>query len=64
MLALLPIACGANRSDVTLANRGYMVNAPAYDIIRTWSGYLGEPSFVWPMYASENFRLNIRNMPT
>ena len=63
MLALLPIACGANRTDVTVDNVGFMVNAPAYDIVRTWSNYLGEPSSVWPMYARENFALDIKHIP-
>jgi aspartate/methionine/tyrosine aminotransferase len=63
MLALLPIACGANRDDVIVENKWYMVNAPAYDIIRTWSGYLGEPSYVWPMYANEWFKLDVKHIP-
>ncbi|MCD5374884.1 aminotransferase class I/II-fold pyridoxal phosphate-dependent enzyme [Candidatus Gracilibacteria bacterium] len=62
-LGLLPIACGANRTDVQIDNDGFMVNAPSYDITRTWSEYLGEKSFVWPMYADENFALNIKHIP-
>lgn len=62
-LWLLPIVCGANRNDVTVENDGFMVNAPSYDITRTWSEYLGEKSFVWPMYADENFKLNLDHIP-
>jgi len=63
MLGLLPIACGANRDDVEISNQGYMVNSPSYDVIQTWAGYLWEKSFVWPMYAEENFALKLENMP-
>jgi len=63
MLGLLPIACGANRDDVEIDNEGYMVNAPSYDVIKTWAWYLWEKSFVWPIYAEENFALKIDNMP-
>ncbi len=62
-LAMLPISCGANRESTEVDNKWFMVWAPAYDIIRTWSEYLWEESHVWPMYASENFRLNIDNIP-
>ena len=50
MLWLLPIACWANRNDSSLNNKWYMVNAPAYDIISTWSEYLWEESYIWPIY--------------
>ncbi|USN58302.1 MAG: aminotransferase class I/II-fold pyridoxal phosphate-dependent enzyme [Candidatus Peribacteria bacterium] len=63
MIGLLPIACGANRTDAPVDNRGYMVNAPAYDLVRTWSEYLGEESYVWPIYSHENFELKLSNMP-
>ncbi|MDC0506229.1 aminotransferase class I/II-fold pyridoxal phosphate-dependent enzyme, partial [Candidatus Gracilibacteria bacterium] len=63
MLGLLPIATGANRSDVALDNSGYMVNAPAYDLISTWSEYLGEESFIWPIYSHDDFKLRVSNMP-
>lgn len=63
MLWLLPIACWANRSDVEIDNDGFMVNAPSYDVVRTWSDYLWENSFVWPLFAEENFALKIKNIP-
>ncbi|MDD5769929.1 MAG: aminotransferase class I/II-fold pyridoxal phosphate-dependent enzyme [Candidatus Gracilibacteria bacterium] len=63
MYGLLPIACGANRNTVPVPNTGYMKNALAYDLISTWSEYLGEESFVWPIYSHEEFRLKIENIP-
>lgn len=63
MLGLLLIACWANRNDVEIDNNGFMVNAPSYDVVRTWSQYLWEDSFIWPIYASENFALKIKNIP-
>jgi len=60
-LAMLPIACAANKNDFPLDNDGFVVNAPSYDIIRTWSSYLGQKSAIWPIYAEENFRLNLKN---
>jgi hypothetical protein len=40
-----------------------MVNSPSYDVVRTWCEYLGEDSFVWPLYADEDFALKIKNIP-
>jgi len=62
-LAMLPIACWANKKDVPVDNEGFVVNAPSYDIVRTWSDYLWQESAVWPMYASENFKLNMNHFP-
>lgn len=64
MIWLLPIACWANRDDSKLDNKWYMVNAPAYDLIATWSEYLWEESYIWPIYSYENFELKLENMPT
>jgi len=63
MLWLLPIACWANRNDSSLDNKGYMVNAPAYDIISTWSEYLWEESYIWPIYSYDDFKLKTSNIP-
>ncbi|MFA5916724.1 MAG: aminotransferase class I/II-fold pyridoxal phosphate-dependent enzyme [Candidatus Gracilibacteria bacterium] len=63
ILGLLPIACGANRSDSPVENKGYMKNAPAYDVMATWCEYLGEESYIWPIYSFENFKLKVSNMP-
>lgn len=60
---LLPIACWANRNDSPVDNKGFMVNAPAYDLIKTWCEYLWEESFIWPIYSKENFELKLSNMP-
>ena len=63
MLGLLPIASWSNRIDSKNDNSGYMVNAPAYDLIKTWSEYLWEESFIWPIYSHEDFKLKVSNMP-
>ena len=63
MIGLLPIASWANRTDSKNDNKGYMVNAPAYDLIQTWSEYLWEESYIWPIYSYEDFKLKISNMP-
>ncbi len=63
MIGLLPICSGANRDDVTVKNTGYMRNAPAYDLIGTWGEYLGEQTDIWPIYSSEDFKLDLKNMP-
>jgi aspartate/methionine/tyrosine aminotransferase len=62
MLGLLPIACWANR-DENFENNWYMVNAPAYDVVSTWSSYLWEESFIWPIYSHEDFKLKVSNLP-
>jgi len=62
-LAMLPIACWSNVENPPVDNEGYVVNAPSYDIVRTWSKYLWQKSAVWPIYASENFRLNLEHFP-
>ncbi|NDK07785.1 aminotransferase class I/II-fold pyridoxal phosphate-dependent enzyme [Candidatus Gracilibacteria bacterium] len=63
ILGLLPIATGANRNDSPVSNTGYMKNAPAYDVMATWCEYIGEESFIWPIYSYENFKLKVSNMP-
>jgi hypothetical protein len=40
ILALLPIATGANIKNPPLPNKGYMKNAPAYDVMATRCEYL------------------------
>lgn len=62
MLWLLPIACWANRNE-KFDNNGYMVNAPAYDVVSTWASYLWEESFIWPIYSHEDFKLKVSNLP-
>ncbi len=62
MLGLLPIACGANRPE-SFENEGYMVNAPAYDVVSTWAWYLWEESYIWPIYSHEEFKLKVSNLP-
>lgn len=64
MIGLLPIACWANRDDILFSNKWYMYNAPAYDLIGTWSEYLWEQSDIWPIYSSEDFKLRVINFPT
>ncbi|MDD3303055.1 MAG: aminotransferase class I/II-fold pyridoxal phosphate-dependent enzyme [Candidatus Gracilibacteria bacterium] len=64
ILGLLPVACGANRNDSPIENKGYMKNAPAYDVMATWCEYLGEESLIWPIYSFENFKLKISNLPS
>lgn len=64
MLGLLPISCGANRIDSTIKNSGFITTSPAYDLIGQWVEYLGEESTAWPLYSSENFKLNLKNLPT
>ena len=63
MLWLLPIACWAN-IDKNFENNGYMVNAPAYDVVSTWAWYLWEESFIWPIYSHEDFKLKVSNLPS
>lgn len=63
ILWLLPIACWANRNDSPVSNKGYMKNAPAYDVMATWCEYLWEESYIWPIYSYENFKLKVSNMP-
>lgn len=71
---LLPIACGANRTSLPwqgeiseeqrgLPNQCYMRNAPAYDLIGIRSEYLGEDAMIRPIYAHEDFKLKIANIP-
>lgn len=62
MLGLLPIACWANLKQ-EFDNEWYVRNAPAYDIMWTWSGYLWEESFIWPIYSNDDFKLKISNLP-
>jgi hypothetical protein len=59
----LPIATGANIAQPSLPNTGYMKNAPAYDVMSTRCGYLGEESQIWPIYSYENFKLKVANIP-
>ncbi len=63
MLGLLPISCGANRTDEEYENSGFVKTTPAYDLIGQWAEYLGEESIAWPLYSSENFKLNLENLP-
>lgn len=63
MLGLLPIACGANRTDVEYENHGFVRTAPAYDLIGTWVDYLGENAYVWPLVSADNFKLNLDSLP-
>jgi len=63
MIGLLPIACGANRNDVLVDNSGYIKTSPAYDLVGQWADYLGEEATAWPLYSSENFQLNLDNLP-
>lgn len=64
ILGLLPIASWANISNPPVANKGYMKNAPAYDVMSTWCEYLWEESQIWPIYSYENFKLKVANIPT
>lgn len=63
ILGMLPVACWANRSDSPVKNNWFMKNAPAYDVMSTWCEYLGEESFIWPIYSYENFKLKVSNLP-
>jgi len=63
MIGLLPIACGANRDDVCVSNSGFIKTSPAYDLVGQWAEYLGEEATAWPLYSSENFQLNLNNLP-
>jgi aspartate/methionine/tyrosine aminotransferase len=63
MIGLLPIACGANRNDVSVENEGFVKTSPAYDLVGQWAEYLGEQATAWPLYSSENFQLNVENLP-
>jgi aspartate/methionine/tyrosine aminotransferase len=63
MIWLLPIACWANRNDSDYKNKWYMRNAPAYDLIGTWSEYLWEESYIWPIYSYDDFKLKVSNIP-
>ncbi len=63
MIGLLPIACGANIEGSDSENSGFVKTSPAYDLVGQWADYLGEDSFAWPLYSSENFALNVKNLP-
>ncbi len=63
MLGLLPISCGANRKGVSYENEGFVRTTPAYDLVGTWTDYLGEKAFVWPLFSEDNFKLNLENLP-
>ncbi len=63
MIGLLPIACGANRNDIKAENSGYIKTSPAYDLVGQWADYLGEEATAWPLYSSEDFKLNLENLP-
>ncbi len=63
MLGLLPISCGANRTDVPYKNEGFIRTAPAYDLVGLWAEYLGEKAFVWELSSEGNFRLNLETLP-
>lgn len=63
MIWLLPIACWANWPGLSIPNKWYMKNAPAYDVLSTWAEYLGEDCFVWPIYSFDNFKLRVSNIP-
>jgi len=63
MIGLLPIACGANIKGANFENSGFITTSPAYDLVGQWADYLGEESCAWPLYSSENFELNIKNLP-
>lgn len=63
MLGLLPISCGANRTDVSYKNHGFVRTSPAYDLVGTWAEYIGEDAYVWPLMSADNFKLNLENLP-
>lgn len=59
--ALIPLACGLHLPDAG-RRRGFQVvsNLPAYDVIGTWSEqYLGTGRVVWPLFSSDDMRMNI-----
>ncbi len=59
--ALMPLACGMHLPDRTRREKFTVVsNAPAYDVIGTWStSYLGTKRVVWPLSSQDNMRLNL-----
>ncbi len=62
MLGLLIAACGPDTPS-ELPNRGFIHTTPAYDLIGYWSTKMNVPCTSWPLYSSEDFKLNISNIP-
>ncbi len=58
--ALVPLACGLHlraREGFTVAS-----NLPAYDVIGTWTGYLGARRVVWPLVSEDGMRLSVARL--
>jgi len=62
--ALLPLACGLHLPHAETRKKFHLVsNLPAYDVIGTWTNsYLASNRTVWPLYSSENMRLNVKRL--
>lgn len=62
MLGLLIASCGPDTPSA-LPNRGFIHTTPAYDLISYWSNKMNVSCTSWPLYSSEDFTLNIENIP-